>query len=238
MDQVVYPTNLSMHVIQACDLVGKVGLNEAVPVSPVEFFVAFSPVEKGLSKILASNFDLCVQLIAWCAARGSAFIEGCVWRASHRLIVKRRCLALAVYVSNVAQIENASLCYPHNFSVQRAQEVVASSLADHETQRDAKDLHFEFGIFLSERVNSVCPKLIGWLHSECLQMLEFIDSHGVMFVLLHIIWLPQRLWSTNLIVAGRWTRPTLRVLQIVLVAIIVGTIIVGVIVVFLFEVGS
>ena len=43
MDQVVDPKNLSMHAIQACDLIGKVRLHEAVPVPPVKFFFAFSP---------------------------------------------------------------------------------------------------------------------------------------------------------------------------------------------------
>ena len=86
----------------------------------------------------------------------------------------------------------------------------------------------------------MCLKSIGWLHSECAWMLEFVYSFELVFVLLHIIWLPQRFRSTNLIVAGRWTRGTRHGVQIVLVAIMVGTVVVGVIVVgFSFsEVGS
>ena len=83
-----------------------------------------------------------------------------------------------------------------------------------------------------------------WLHSECAQVLDFINSLDLMFVLLHIsrIWLPRQFWSTNEIVAVRTARPTLRGVRIGLGAIIVGTTIVGtrfegVIVVFFFEVG-
>ena len=74
-------------------------------------------------------------------------------------------------------------------------------------------------------------------------MLAFVDSLHLMFVLLHIVWLPQRFWSTNRIVDGQWARPTLRVVQIVLSAIIVGsttvaTILEGVTGIFFLEVGS
>ena len=80
-----------------------------------------------------------------------------------------------------------------------------SSLAGHETRRDDKHLRVEFGIFFHKWVVFVRPKLIGWLHSERAQMLEFVDSLDLTFLLLHIIWLPQRFWSTNGIVAGRWS---------------------------------
>ena len=120
---------------------------------------------------------------------------------------------------------------------------MTSSLTAHETLRDDKHLRVEFGIFLSEWVILMCPKSKGWLHSECAQMLEYVGSQDLMFVLLHIIWLPQRLPSTNGIGVGGWARQTLHGIRIVLVAIIVGTTIVrtileGVIVVFFFEVGS
>ena len=110
MDQVVDPTDIPMHAIQACDLVGKVGLHEAVPVPRVEFLVAFSAVDKGLSKFLATHFDLRVPLLARCAARACAFIEECVRGPLHRFRGKQRCLAPGVYVDNVAQIENAGVC--------------------------------------------------------------------------------------------------------------------------------
>ena len=97
----------SMHAVQACYWVGQVSLHETVPVPPVEFFVALLPADKGLSNVLASHFDLRVQLVAWCAARGSALIEECVRRGLHCLIGKGRCLAPAVYVNNVRQIVDA-----------------------------------------------------------------------------------------------------------------------------------
>ena len=83
------------------------------------------------------------------------------------------------------------------------------------------------------------PKSIGWLHSERAQASEFVDSLDLMVVLLHTIWLPQRLWLSNSIETGRWRRPTLCGVRIVLVVIDVGIgwISVGVIVVVLFEVG-
>ena len=108
---------------------------------------------------------------------------------------------------------------------------MTSLLASHETRHDEEHLQVQFAIFSSEWVIFVCPESVGWLHSKCGRMLEFVDSLDFMFVVLHIILLPQRLWSTNLIVAGRWTRLTLRGVGIVLVAIIVGTIIVGTIIV-------
>ena len=119
---------------------------------------------------------------------------------------------------------------------------MASSLTGHETRRDDKHLRVEFGILLRKWVVFVRPKSIGWLHSKFAQVLEFVNSLDLMFVLLHMIWLPQRFWSTNGIVAGRWSRPSLCGVRIVLVAImvgatIVGTFFIGVIVIIFFEVG-
>ena len=119
---------------------------------------------------------------------------------------------------------------------------MVSSLTGHETRRDDKHLPVEFGILFRKWVVFVRPKSIGWLHSQCAQVLEFVDSLDLMFVLLHIIWLPQPSWSTNGIVAGRWSGPTLCGVRIVLFAIIVGTTIVGtvfvgIIVISFFEVG-
>ena len=104
---------------------------------------------------------------------------------------------------------------------------MASLLTGNDTRRDDKHLRVEFGILVCEWVIFVRAESIGRLHSECAQVLEFLNSVDLMFVLLHILWLPQRFSSSNGIVAGRWTRPTLCGVQIVLVAIIVGTTIVG-----------
>ena len=55
-----------------------------------------------------------------------------------------------------------------------------------------KHSRVKFAVFSSEWVIVVYPKSVGWLHSQCAQMREFVDSVDLMFVLLHIIWLPQR----------------------------------------------
>ena len=128
MDQVVDPSNLSMHAIQTCNLTGQVVLHEAVPVPPVEFLVAFSPVDKGCSRILTGHFDLGVPLVAYCTARGSAFIEGCVRRGSHLLIGKRCCVAPAGYVDNLTQAVDAGICPRHDICVLLGQEVMTFSL--------------------------------------------------------------------------------------------------------------
>ena len=64
----------------------------------------------------------------------------------------------------------------------------------------------------------MCPKLIGWLHSERTQVSELIDGLNFMVVLRHVIGLPQRFWRRHSIVTGRWCRPTLcGVVRIILV---------------------
>ena len=75
------------------------------------------------------------------------------------------------------------------------------------------------------------PKSIGWLHSECAQMLEFSDGFQVLLVALHVVQLPQGFRSMNLIVVGRLIRirPVPNIIQFVLVcAIVVGAIVVGI----------
>ena len=91
------------------------------------------------------------------------------------------------------------------------------------------------------------PKWVWWLHSQCTQMLEFIGGFQLVFLALHVVWLPQGFRLTNLTVAGWWSqmrrtrrRPVLHVIRIILVgAISVSTIVVGIIVVgVFFDVGS
>ena len=116
-DHIVDPTNLSMHAVHMCNLVGQGGLDKIVSELPVQLFVAFSPVDKGISKILKSQFDLRVPVVPWCTAGGSAFVEGRVRRASHRLIRSRRCFRPVVYVDNVMQIVNGGIRLRHNCRV-------------------------------------------------------------------------------------------------------------------------
>ena len=203
--QVVDPTNLSMHAVQACNLIGHISLDRIVPESPLEFFVAFWPFDKGISKILTGHFDLRVPLVAWCAARGFVFVEGRVWRTSHRVVGERRCCTPAVYVDNATQFVNGGFRLPHKCPMAWAQELMTSSLIGHGTRRDDKHLRVEFGILCRKWILFVRPKSIGWFHSERTQVSEFVDSLHFMFVLFHIIWLPQRFWLTNSIVAGRWS---------------------------------
>ena len=103
-----------------------------------------------------------------------------------------------------------------------AWELMTSSLTGHGTRRDDKHLRVKFGILCRRRIVFVRPKSIGWLHSNHAQVLEFIDNLDFMVVLFHVIWLPQRFWSTSSIAAGRWRRPTLCGVRIVLVVIDVG----------------
>ena len=217
--QVVDPTNLSMHAVQACNLIGQVGLDEIVAESPVELFVAFLPFDKGISKILTGHFDLRVPLVGRCAARGSVFVEGRVRRPSHHVVGERRCFTPAVYVDNAAQFVNGGVRLGHNSRMAWAQELMTSSLTGHGTRRDGKKLWVEFGILCRKWIVFVRPKSTGWLHSERAQVSEFVDSMDFMFQWFHIIWLPQPFWSTNSIVAGRWSRPTLCGVGIVLVVI-------------------
>ena len=119
--------------------------------------------------------------------------------------------------------------------------MIASLLKGHETRRDGKHLRVEFRILFRKWVVSVPLKSIGWLHSECAQVLEFVNNLDLMFVLLQIKWLPQRFWSMNRILAGRCSRPFLCGVRIVLVAVMVGativvTVFIGVIVIGFFQV--
>ena len=61
------------------------------------------------------------------------------------------------------------------------------------------------------------PKSVEWLYSERAQVSELFDGPDFMVVVLHIIWLPQRFWFRHSIVTGRWRRPTLCGVRIVLV---------------------
>ena len=99
---------------------------------------------------------------------------------------------------------------------------MTSSLTGHGARRDDKHLQVEFGILWRKQIFFVRPKSIGWLHFKLAQVSGFVDSLDFMVVLLHMIWLPQQCWLSNSIVAGRWRRPTLCGIRIVLVVKGVG----------------
>ena len=146
MHQVIDPTNLSMPAVQACNLIGQVSLDEVAAESPVELFVALSPVDKGLSKVLTGHFDLGVRLVTWCAASVPVFVEGRVRRASHRVVGEWRCFMPAVYVDASAQFVDSGVRTRHNCCMVWAYRMVTSSLTGHGTQCDDKRLRVEFGI--------------------------------------------------------------------------------------------
>ena len=79
-----------MHAVESSNLIRQVIFGELLSESPIEIFVALPPVDKGLSKVLASHFDLCIPLVARLATGIPTLIERCVRRASHNLIRKRR----------------------------------------------------------------------------------------------------------------------------------------------------
>ena len=181
--------------------------------------MAFSPLDKGIWNILTGHFDCRVPLAAWCAARGSVLVEGRVRRTSYRVVGERRCFTPAAYVDNATHFVNGGVRLRHNCRVACAQGLMTSSLNGHGTRGDDKHQRVEFGILFRKWIVFVRPQSIGWLLSKRAQVSELVDSLDFMFILLHIIWLPQRFWSRNSIVAGLLSRPTLCDVRIVLVVI-------------------
>ena len=184
-------------------------LGEIVPESPVELFVALPPVDEDLSKVLTSHFDLCVPLVARRATSILVLIEGCVRRASHRLVGERRCSTPAVDVDGFAQFRDSGVGARHNCCMAFAKEYMASSLTSKGTRRDGEHMRVELDVLCCKWIVLVRPKSVGWLHSERPQVSEFFDGLDFMVVLLQIVWLPQRFWFRNSIVTGRRRRPTL-----------------------------
>ena len=181
-----------MHAVQARNLIGQVVLAEIVSGSPVELFVALPPVDEGISKVPTSHFDLCVPLVAWRATSIPMIIEGCVRRASHRIVGERRCSTRGVDVDGFAQFGDSGVRTRHNCCMAVAQEDVTSSLTSHGTGRDGEHLRVEPDVLCRKWIVFVRPELIGWLHSEHAQVSVFFDGLDFMVVLLPIIWLPQR----------------------------------------------
>ena len=102
-----------MHAVQACNLIRQIVLDQIVPESPVELFLALLPVDEGPSKVVTSHFDLRVPLVA---RRLPAFpcslkeVSG----ASHHLVGERRCSTPAVYVDGFAQFGDSGVRTRHN----------------------------------------------------------------------------------------------------------------------------
>ena len=53
-----------MHAVELSNLIRQVMFGEVVSESPVQLFFVVPPVDEGVSKVLASHFDLCIPLVA------------------------------------------------------------------------------------------------------------------------------------------------------------------------------
>ena len=67
-----------MHAVEWGNLIRQVICGEILSESPIELFVALPPVDKGLSKVLASHFDFCIPLVARLPTGIPTLIERCV----------------------------------------------------------------------------------------------------------------------------------------------------------------
>ena len=75
-----------MHAVESSDLTRQVIFGEILSESPIELFVALSPVDEGRSKVLACQFDFCIPLVARLATGIPTLIERCVRCASRHLV--------------------------------------------------------------------------------------------------------------------------------------------------------
>ena len=122
-----------MHVVESSNLTRQVMFGEVVSESPVELFVVAPPVDEGLSKVLASQFDVCVPLVARLATGIPMLIERSVRRASHRIVRKRRSSTPTVDVDGFAQFGDSGIRFRHSCGMAFAQEYVVCSLTSHGT---------------------------------------------------------------------------------------------------------
>ena len=208
-----------MHAVESSNLIRQVMLGEVVSEFPVELFVVAPPVDEGLSQVLASHFHLGIPLVARLATGIPMLIERCVRGASHRIVGKRRgSTPLApVTVDGFAEFGDSGIPVRHDHGMVFAQEYVVCSLTRCGTRCNSKHRWFELDVLLRKWIVLVRPKSIGWLHSERAQVSELIDGLDFMVVLWHVRWLPQQFWFQRSIVTGRWRRPTLCGVCIVLV---------------------
>ena len=75
-----------MHAVESSNLIRQVIFGEISSESPIELFVAVSPVDEGRSKVLASHFDFCIPLVARLATGIPRLIQRCVRCASRHLV--------------------------------------------------------------------------------------------------------------------------------------------------------
>ena len=75
-----------MHAVEPSNLIRQVTFGEILSESPIQLFVAVSPVDEGLSKVLASHLNFCIPLVARLATGIPTLIERCVRCASRNLV--------------------------------------------------------------------------------------------------------------------------------------------------------
>ena len=75
-----------MHAVESSNLTRWVMFGEILSESPIELFVAVSPVDESRSKVLASHFNFCIPLVARLAAGIPKLIERSVRCASRHLV--------------------------------------------------------------------------------------------------------------------------------------------------------
>ena len=77
-----------MQAVESSNLIRRVIFEEILSEPPFEVFVPVSPVDDGLSKVLASHSDFCIPLVARLATGIPTLIERCVRCASGHLVRK------------------------------------------------------------------------------------------------------------------------------------------------------
>ena len=100
--QVVDSRDLSMHAVESSNLTRQVIFGEILSESPIELFVAVSPVDEGRPKVLASHFDFCTPLVARLATGICTLIERCVRCAARDLVREWRDSSPTVDVDGLA----------------------------------------------------------------------------------------------------------------------------------------
>ena len=194
-----------MHAVESSNLIRQVIFGEILSESPIELFVAVSPVNEGRSKVLASHFNFCIPLVTRLATGIPTLI-----RCASRHLLREWCgSSPTVAVDGLAELGDSGICLCHNCGMARVLEYVPCSLASHGARRNSEYRWFELGVFRLHWIVLVFPKSIGWLPSERTQVSELFDGPDFMIVLRHVIGLPLRFWHRHRIAAGRWCRPTL-----------------------------
>ena len=75
-----------MHAVESSNLTRQAIFGEVLSESPIELFVATSPFHEGRLKVLASQLDFCIPLVARLATDIPTLIERCVRSASRQLV--------------------------------------------------------------------------------------------------------------------------------------------------------